>query len=88
MAMRKSEIIEWLNGFKDNPLIGIDDSGLAIRPASTTPPKWNDPYLEIGGLPEYFCPSCNDFAEAEDEKDGRQICMECGHLVRWVGSVD
>jgi len=85
MALRKAEIIEWLNTLEGDPLCGIDESGLALRPASQTKPVWNSPYLEIGGLPDYFCPSCNDFVEAEVEKDGRELCMECGHLVNRSG---
>ena len=80
MAYRKDELIEWLQGIKGNPLIGIDDSGLALKVAARTIKENQAEYLEVGGMPEAFCPTCNDFTETEFHDDGRLTCLECGHL--------
>lgn len=78
MAMRKEEIITWLNTLEGDPLIAIDDGGLAIREATQTT-KYN--YLEIGGMPDYFCQSCQDYVEGEIQRDGRVTCFDCGRLI-------
>ena len=47
MAERKSDIIDWLQSLEGDPLIGVDDGGLALQVVGE-----QELYYEIGGLPE------------------------------------
>lgn len=47
MAMKVSEIQQWLETLDEDDGVGVADSGLAL--VSTSDP---DVYIEVGGIPE------------------------------------
>lgn len=47
MAMKVSEIQDWLNTLDEDDVVGIDESGLTLVSASDP-----EAFLEVGGMPE------------------------------------
>jgi hypothetical protein len=64
MAMSVAEIMEWLETFDDDDMIGIDDGGLALRPVNA-----QELYCEVGGIPEDDESDDVENEIAEDEED-------------------
>jgi len=47
MAMKASEVREWLDGLPKDAEVGVDDGGLCLRVVGD-----EETYCEVGGLPE------------------------------------
>jgi hypothetical protein len=53
MAMRASEIKDWIDSLPANALVGIDDGGLALLVIADEVNHLDDgAYLEVGGIPK------------------------------------
>lgn len=72
MAMKVSEVREWLEGLPKNAEVGVDDGGLCLRVAGD-----EKNYCEVGGLPETVaCSVC-----------GNKTPADTAHLhqEKWIG---